>query len=93
MQSIASGSFSQPESSSNRESLGGGSLGPSNDDTSGGRPVSSLNVLAKPFISPGVDATPSDSMSLGLKEPAPACKDSRAVPFTGVSNMLIYALG
>ncbi|CAL5222100.1 g4409 [Coccomyxa viridis] len=69
MQSIASGSFSHPGSSSNKDSSGGGSQGPSNGDTLGARAASSLNVLAKPFISPGTDATPSDSMSLGLKSP------------------------
>ena len=69
MQSIASGSFSHQGSSSNKESLGGGSQGPSNGDHPVGRPMSSLNVLAKPFISPGIDVTPSDSMSPGLKSP------------------------
>ncbi len=70
MQSIPSGSFSHQGSSSHRESSGGASSEqPSGDENSGGKPVSSLNVLAKPFTTPGMDPSTSDSQSLSLKSP------------------------
>lgn len=71
MQSIPSGSFSHQGSSSHRESPGGtSSEQPSGDEISGGKPVSSLNVLAKPFTTPGTDPSTSDSRNLSLRSPA-----------------------
>ena len=70
MQSIPSGSFSHPGSSSNRDSSVGGSSHPqSMEGNTGGKLMSSLNVLAKPFVGPGTEPSPSDSQSLGLKSP------------------------